>query len=525
MRIDIRRVVLAVAAMVAALPIAVATPAGPASGEPAGDDFTRVEAYLRQHMTDTRTPGLAYAVVRGDQVVGQGAWGVDGDGAPVTAQTPFVLGSVTKSFTALAVMQLVEAGRIGLDIPVRRYVPWLRLADESVAARITVRELLTHTTGLPQVVAMGLTDRYDNTPGALARSVRDLATVSPTVSPGGEYQYSDANYMILGVLVETVTGETYGGYLRRSVLDPLGMTRSAATDVEARAIGGIPAGHRYYFGRPQRFDPPFDTSGVSYGFLGASLTDMTHYAIAQLNDGRYADAALLSGQGVAQLHAGVVATEGGGRYGMGWRESTLDGTGDRIVWHAGATANFFCNVVLVPGSDLAVIVLSNIYSLAMDWPLASAAFNVARIVRGGAVEAGSADPVFGWALAGLLAVAGVLLVLLVWMSVRAIRRRRRPVGAPPSRRRIVVGTLGWVLGCVGLAAGVLYGVPTFWDGAGLAQVLLFAPDIGHMIIVVAVLAGTLALLRLGLAGYALSGKVERVPRSVGPEHPLASTAG
>ncbi|MEQ4300763.1 serine hydrolase domain-containing protein [Plantactinospora sp. B6F1] len=503
MRRSLRHAVRTVLAAVVAVPVAVAAGIGPTAGAPPPDDLSRVESYLRGYMSEVRTPGLAYAVVRGDRVVGQGAWGVDGNGKPLTPRTPFVLGSVTKSFTALAVMQLVEAGRVELDAPVRRYVPWLRLADESIAARITVRQLLVQTTGLPQVAAMGLTDRYDNRPGALARAVRDLSAVEPTAEPGTVHQYSDANYLVLGALVEEVTGDTYGGYLRRQVLDPLGMVDSAATEAEAEAVG-VPPGHRYYFGRPQRFAPPFDTSGVSYGFLAASLTDMTHYAVAQLDDGRYAGRAVLSAQGIAQLHAGQVSTGGGGRYAMGWRDGTLGEPAERIVWHAGATANSFGHVVLAPGSDLAVVVLANIYSLAMDAPLVSAAFNVARILHGVEAEAGAAeDPIFGRLLGGLLAVAVLLLALLVWSVVRVVRR---PAGPARSRRRTVAGAAGWVAGCAALAAGTTWLLPAAWDGAGLAQVRLFAPDIGDAIVAVAVLAGLLALTRVGVAVVALAGR-------------------
>ncbi|AVT40142.1 serine hydrolase [Plantactinospora sp. BB1] len=506
---SLRHTVRTVLAAVLALPAAVAAGAGPAAGAPPPDDLARVESYLRQHMAEVRAPGLAYAVVRADRVVGQGAWGVDGDGNPITPRTPFVLGSVTKSFTALAVMQLVEAGRVELDAPVRRYVRWLRLADESIAARITVRQLLVQNSGLPQVASMGLTDRYDSTPGALARTVRDLAAVRPTTEPGGVHQYSDANYLILGVLVEEVTGESYGGYLRRQVLDPLGMVGSAATGAEAEAVG-VPPGHRYYLGRPQRFDPGFDGSGVTYGFLAASLTDVTHYAMAQLGGGRYAGRPVLSPQGVAQLHAGQVPTGGAGRYAMGWRDSTLGDPAERIVWHAGATANSFGHIVLVPGSDLAVVVLANIYGLMMDGPLVSAAFNVARILGGAEAEAGAAkDPTFTRLLAGLGAVALLLLGLLVWSLLRIVRR---PAGRAGSRRRILAGAAGWVVGCAGLAVGVTRAIPAAWDGAGLAQVRLFAPDVGDAMVAVAVLAGLLALARVGVAAVALAGR-RPVPRA------------
>ncbi|MEU4675595.1 serine hydrolase domain-containing protein [Micromonospora sp. NPDC023737] len=491
----------AVAALL--LPLAVAAPAaGDPTGDRSPDDLVgRAAEYLRQHKIDNRIPGLTYAIVRGDRVIGQNAWGVDGDGGSITPQTPFVLGSVSKSFTALAVMQLVEAGRVELDAPARRYVSWLRLADESVAARITVRQLLTHTSGLPDVVNRGLLDRFDNSPGGLTRTVRELATVAPTAPPGEAYQYSNANYMVLGALVEAVAGQSFGSYLRRHVLDPLGMTHAVTNEAEARTFG-LPAGHRYYFGRPQRFDPPFDTAGLPHGYLAMSLDDLTHYAIAQLNGGRYGDASVLSPPGIAQLHTGQVTTDGGGRYGLGWRESVLDGPGDHIVWHAGATPHYFSHLLLIPESDLAVLVMSNVYGLSMDWPLASAAFNVARIMQGGEAVPGDPDPVLNRLLLGLVVVGALLLGLLIWTTVRILGRRRNR--SRTARRRIIAGTAGWVVGCAALAVGALWALPAAFGGVGLAQAMLYAMDLAHTLIVIAGLAVGIAVVRLGAAVHELT---------------------
>ncbi|MFI6240072.1 serine hydrolase domain-containing protein [Micromonospora sp. NPDC050795] len=124
--------------------------------------------------------------MRGDEVLQRGAWGVDGDGRSITTQTPFLLGSTSKSFTALAVAQLVEAGRIGLDTTASTYLPWLRLGDADTAGTVTVRQLLTHTSGLPQVWSTDLTDRYDSRPGALTRlglGVHAMVTARPPTSP------------------------------------------------------------------------------------------------------------------------------------------------------------------------------------------------------------------------------------------------------------------------------------------------------------------------------------------------------
>ncbi|HRX04894.1 MAG TPA: serine hydrolase domain-containing protein, partial [Anaerolineae bacterium] len=127
------------------------------SQAPGSGSFDTLDAYVSQQMERLRIPGAALAVVEGDRIVHLRGFGRarPGGQAP-SAETPFVLGSTTKSFTALAVMQLVEAGKIDLDTPVQRYLPWFRVADLAASTRMTVRHLLNQTSGLPGLPGMTL---------------------------------------------------------------------------------------------------------------------------------------------------------------------------------------------------------------------------------------------------------------------------------------------------------------------------------------------------------------------------------
>jgi CubicO group peptidase (beta-lactamase class C family) len=407
-----------------------------------------VDDYLRQQQADADLPGLAVAVVRGTDVVHRFTAGTDGDGREVTDQTPFLLGSVAKPVTALAVLQLVDRGLVELDAPAVRYLPSFRLA--AGADRITVRQLLDHTSGIPGRALR--TDRFDV-------SLADLAEVEPAAAPGARYDYSDANYLVLGALVAEVSGRPFGTYLRDNVLAPLDMRHAATSEAEAATVG-LPPGHRYYLGAPQRFDSPFNTAGVPYGYLVASLDDLTNLVSAQLRP-----------------EPGIPAAQPG----LGWAESTVDGTDLDAVWKAGATPGYFAHVVLVPEQDLGVIVLSNVYSPAMDAALSSTAFNVVRVLNGvPPVEVGT-DPALTVARIGLVAVGVGLLAALVWALVRRRRSRRLALAA-------------WVAGCGLLAAGALLLPMTM--GSDLAEALLWMPDLGHGIIAVAVLAVALALTRV-----------------------------
>ncbi|HET9981921.1 MAG TPA: serine hydrolase domain-containing protein, partial [Ktedonobacterales bacterium] len=137
----------------------------------AAGDIHAVDDYVTARMEAARIPGLSAVIVKGDQIVFLKGYGrADSSDRQVTPQTPFIIGSISKTFTALALMQLVEAGKVDLDAPVQRYLPWFRIANPAASAQITVRSLLNHTSGLPQKADTFLwTDQDD---GVLERTVR-----------------------------------------------------------------------------------------------------------------------------------------------------------------------------------------------------------------------------------------------------------------------------------------------------------------------------------------------------------------
>ena len=146
-----------------------------ANGAGAGPRFARIESFVRDEMAAQRIPGLALGIVEGDRVAYTRGFGTaDESGAAVTPQTPFIIGSVSKSVTALAVMQLVEAGKIELDAPVQRYLPWFRVGNDEASAKITVRHLLNHTSGLSTKTGRSFQGNGDTTDTALERAVRKL---------------------------------------------------------------------------------------------------------------------------------------------------------------------------------------------------------------------------------------------------------------------------------------------------------------------------------------------------------------
>lgn len=442
----------------------------PASAaEPTAGRLARVDAYVREQMERTRAPGSALAVVSGDEVTHRRTWGKDGNGSPITPRTPFLVGSVAKPVTAMAVMRLVERGRIRLDDRVREYLPWFRPSGAG-GERLTIRHLLNQSSGISEREGLEQSDRGDNDPGGVQRRARSLAGVRLSGVPGERHRYSAANFMLLGAVVEKVTGRPFGDHLTADILRPLGMT-GAITDAAAADRRGLAPGHRYYFGRPRRHGPAFDTSGVPYGYLGASLDDMGRFAAVQLG----ARQGVLSQQTIRRMHRGTVPVRGSQRYGLGWRDDSLDGLGVRAVWHGGATPGYQAVVVLAPDKRLGVVVQQNVYGIHHDELLLSAGFGALRILLGAEPEPGAVAPWYGRTLAALVAVAALFVVAVVWSLVRLVRPRR---GRARSGGRVLVGGVLGVTGggSCGGRGGVFPGAGA--DGGGPAAGPALRPRCG-----------------------------------------------
>ncbi len=495
--------VVAVMGTAAAPAPALPRAASPATAAPTGaalprDAMDRVDAYAERQRSATRAPGMALAVVQGGKVTHRRTWGTDGDGAPVTRRTPFLIGSLAKPVTATGVVHLAEAGSLRLDAPVRHYLPWFE-PDGPGAARMTIRHLLTQTSGMTERDGLTRSDRFDNAPGGVARVARSLARVRTTARPGARHAYSNANYMLLGAVVERVTGRPFGEWLRSAVLRPLGMDGAV---VDARDAGRrrLAPGHRYFFGHPEPFAPSFDGSGVPYGYLGADIDDLSGFAAAHLGHGGPAARAVVSPDGLRLMHRGTVPVGTSHRYGLGWRDDSFDDLGERIVWHGGATPGYHGTVVLAPGRDLAVVVQHNAYSPLRDEQLNSTAFGAMRILLGGQPEPAAADPMLITMPVLVTGTAVLLLLALGWSVFRLVRPRDSRLR---SGRRIVVGGAATAAGFLLLAALAVWVLPRQVTSVDLAQILLFVPDTGRALVAVAVLAAALALVRGARTGRAL----------------------
>jgi CubicO group peptidase (beta-lactamase class C family) len=466
-----------------------------------------IDSYIEQQMARLNIPGAALAIVEGDQIVHQRGFGrARPGGESPSPQTPFVLGSITKSFTALAVMQLVETGKIDLDAPVQQYLPWFRVADPLASAQITVRQLLTQTSGLSTACGwIPLTD-YDDAPGAGERQARTLAALQLTRPVGSAFEYSNMNYNLLGLIVEAASGESYAAYVQNHIFRPLDMRHSYATRAEAKQ-NGLAMGHRYWFAHPVA-DPEeqFPLGSLPSGQLISSTEDMSHYLIAQLNGGRYGDAQVLSPAGIAEMQcpaAEFTVMGVAGQYGMGW---FIDGQDQaKIVWHDGVVPDFFAYVAILPQQKKGLVLLMNADHFVMcNTALLEVGTGAARLLAGGQADSIWVS-VIPWALRGLLLIPA-LQIIGVAATLRLSGRWRRDPGSRPSRGRM------WGLHILlPLIPNLsLVAIPISLQASGLLPFLLrFGPDFSWLALICGGFAGIWTFLRTGLILWAL-----RRPRSL-----------
>lgn len=269
--------------------------ASPSVAQPAADTLSeKVDAYITETMHRFPIPGLVVGIVKGDEVLylhGYGAANTNGD--PVTPQTPFMLGSVTKTFTSLATRQLVNAGKIKFGEPVQTYIPEFRLADQHASETITVGQLFDHKSGIS--TNEGQAPYIDSPQTTSAEAIRKLARFQPKYEAGEHYEYSNWNYILLAEVISRASGQPYTEYVQKNILQPLEMSHASFADYHT--LPASATGNLITFGVSVPYDEKYIPIYVGAGYLTASAEEMTHYLIAYLNSGQYDDQSLLPAVG------------------------------------------------------------------------------------------------------------------------------------------------------------------------------------------------------------------------------------
>lgn len=319
-------------------------------------DASSFENYIEDAMDGSTIPGLAVVLFDGEGIFYEQAFGIaNADEAPVTLDTPFQLGSVSKSFAALVMVQLADEGQVNLDTPVIEYLPYFRTRDEHASKDITVRQILSHRSGFATLDGNRIQDGTYRGADALTIAVTDLRRAKLQSMPGTDFEYSNANYMIAAAIIEVVTGETYETVMANRVFLPLGMTNSYVQvpmgESNRKAIG-----FRQWFGVSKAYPSVPGRAYVAAGGVVASAQDLAIYVNAisdrdpRVLPTAYADE-LLSRQGDEPY------IEERWGYGLGWMIDEDDGK--TLVYHSGLNGGYAAQVAFTAEDGRGGVVLTN----------------------------------------------------------------------------------------------------------------------------------------------------------------------
>lgn len=333
----------------------------------AAENFPAADDLMLRLMSTDHVPGVALALIKAGRVVLEKGYGFrDLEAhAPVTTTTLFNIGSISKSFTALGIAQLVDQQKVDLDAPVIRYIPELRLSDPQAAQAMTLRQLLSHSSGLPA------DEKWSpQVPPTREGIVAEFASVALTAPPGTRFQYCSRCIVLAASALERITGRSWEAYTRAHIFEPLGMTaasfgpdglKQAQDHAQPYRHDGDLGDDQVPWGRLRYLEPLAPGGGIN-----ANIDEVARYALLQLGDGTISGQRLVSAPMMAELHRPEIAVGNDWtptaqaenlHYALGW--FTADMRGAHVVFHNGANPGYRAAIALVPSAKAGMVVLTN----------------------------------------------------------------------------------------------------------------------------------------------------------------------
>jgi CubicO group peptidase (beta-lactamase class C family) len=321
---------------------------------------TKLEALVRESMADGLVPGLGLTIVQNDQVLFCEGFGFADleQRTPFTPRTTLQIGSTSKNLTGFAIAQLIERGLVALEAPVTTYIPFFKLADARGAA-ITVQHLLGQVSGLPTTDWVYELSSSDSSDTALEHLVRSLEHVWLLSAPGERYEYSNFNYIVLGHIIERVTGLSYESYMHEHVFAPLGMNSTYTPITNGLRANLEPAKGYVHGSRTANVETGVVMSRQwnASGLIVSNTEDIARYLVAQVGG-----SSILGANALELSHTGLNPAEsqlgGETQYAFGWETTVREGV--QIVEHGGDARTSGSYFLLLPEFQIGLAVLMNL---------------------------------------------------------------------------------------------------------------------------------------------------------------------
>ena len=319
-----------------------------------------LETWVEAQQLYREIPGIAIGLVYDQELIYAKGFGFADleHKSPVSPATPFRMASITKTFTATAILQLRDAGKLRLDDPVVNYLPWFNIKQSYTdQPPITIRQLLTHTSGLPREAAFPYwTDHNFPTMEQIKATLATQETIYP---PATRIKYSNLGLSLAGEIVAAVSGESYENYIRSHILEPLGMTGSAVIPDESYKRSLVtPYGHRLE-GSSHEVEEYTETKGIAAAAsLASTVTDLANYVSLQFRENDNAETAVVKGSTLKEMHrVQFLEPSWSSGWGLGW--SVWQRNGKTINGHAGWVGGNRTQIMFIPEDKIGVIILTN----------------------------------------------------------------------------------------------------------------------------------------------------------------------
>lgn len=335
-------------------------------------DWSSLDASINSSMKEWKVPGAAVAIVKDKSVVYMKGFGVRelGKSDPVTPDTLFDIGSCTKAFTSAAIAMLVDDGKMQWDGKVNEYIPFFHLHDPFADENVTIRDLLTHRTGVPSTDLLW----YVFPEASREQLIRRLADAHPNVGFRTKFQYQNVMYVAAGYAVGQVAHGTWDDFVRSRIFQPLGMNESDTSSIDAEKSPDHASPHEQNPDGSVKVIPwhNIDNAGPA-GSINSSARDMAKWMTLQLNNGMYDGRQLISEKNMREMQTPQMVIDPGSEipivffpdstqlsYGLGWFVQQY--RGHQLILHAGDIDGFSTMVVVIPEIHTAYFVVINLGS-------------------------------------------------------------------------------------------------------------------------------------------------------------------
>jgi CubicO group peptidase (beta-lactamase class C family) len=329
----------------------------PAAAPQLDAKLAAIEKTIDEKRKELGIPGISLAIVKDDKVIymkGLGLRNVE-QNLPVTPDTLFAIGSSSKAFTAMGVVMAQDEGKLSLDDSPKKHLPYFKLQDPEADAKITVRDLLSHRSGLNRTDLAWASGKLTS-----EEIIRVAGLAKPTAKLGEKFQYQNVMYLAAGEISASVYKTTWDDLMRDRIFKPLGMTRSVTRIAEMQKSDDYALGYDYNFEtKKTRHLPMRDLHAIApAGAINSSARDMSSWVRLMLGGGVFDGKRLVSEKGYGELVARQMAMSKAVGYGLGW--FVRDWNGHTVVEHGGNIDGFNALVALMPDQKLGFVLLTNV---------------------------------------------------------------------------------------------------------------------------------------------------------------------